>query len=189
MTKVHKPITIRTLGDVIASPHLPKQIGAVDRLVHELFTRTWRDLDNRDALADKELRYPGVYLLAFDTRNLVGKRVKPEDVFYVGMSNLSVSARLGQFKRGLEGRPGHGAADHFRSRLKVRKFSALKTKKRFYFAALTIPCDAKKTTARASDHRHMGHVACLEYYAVAHVQDRTGARPELNNWKAVSFEL
>jgi NADPH-dependent 2,4-dienoyl-CoA reductase/sulfur reductase-like enzyme len=44
------------------------------------------------------------------------------------------------------------------------------------------PCSSLKSDARPDDFRKMGHVACLEYYAIAHVLARSATKrvPPLN---------
>ena len=63
-----------------------------------LFNKKWTNLlENYKDL--KNGQYPGVYILAFTTKNLEGKPIKVKDVFYVGMSNSlgGVKQRLRQF--------------------------------------------------------------------------------------------
>jgi hypothetical protein len=69
----------------------------------------------------------------------------------------------------------------FREHAGGRPFSELKTARRFYFVAVTVPCVSNKAAAQPADLMLMGHVAALEYYAVAHVMARTGRKPALNS--------
>jgi len=41
---------------------------------------------------------------------------------------------------------------------------------------------SEKAVAQPDDLRQMGHVACLEYYAIAHVVTQTGRKPALNKF-------
>jgi hypothetical protein len=68
----------------------------------------------------------------------------------------------------------------YRDYCQSRPFMAANTGKRFYFVALTIECQSNKATATAEDLREMGHVCCLEFYAIAHIAEQTGKRPALN---------
>jgi len=129
------------------------------------------------------LQYPGVYLLAYTAAKLNNKPVAVRDVFYVGMSNSAggVRQRLKQFKVGIENNTSHsGARRFFKDHNQNRAFTIANTGKRFYFVALTIECLSDKATASPDDLRQMGHVTCLEYYAIAHVAKQTGKRPALN---------
>jgi hypothetical protein len=57
----------------------------------------------------------------------------------------------------------------------------MRSKKHFYVAAITIPCEVKKSKRGPEDLRKMGDVACLEYYALARVkEEKQGWEPELN---------
>jgi hypothetical protein len=157
----------------------------VAALMNELFKTRWREL-HADGWADSDrLQYPGVYLLAYDARDLAGQKVKIDDVYYVGMSNSAggVRARLKQFKSALERGYGHSGGNHFFITHKKRPFSKLRASKRFYFTALCLQCRSLKTSARPDDFRKMGHVACLEYYAIAHVLAKSASKkvPPLNH--------
>jgi hypothetical protein len=125
-----------------------------------------------------------VYLLAYEARSLAGKPINIGDVYYVGMSNAAggVKARLKQFKKAIETGHGHSAGKHFYMRHKGTPFSKLRVRERFYFAALCLPCVSLKKNAPPSDFKKMGHVACLEYFAIAHVQSKRADRkvPALN---------
>jgi hypothetical protein len=39
---------------------------------------------------------------------------------------------------------------------------------------------SNKGLAKPDDLRLMGHISCLEYYAIAHVAEQTGKNPALN---------
>jgi hypothetical protein len=141
-----------------------------------LFNSKWQLLDKESI---KDLKYPGVYLLANpaarDLARLVGKTVKLGDVDYVGMSNNGhgVGRRLHQFLRAIEGKGAHSAGN--------RVFAAgYRPDKKFLFVAHPIVCCSSKANATPDDFRKMGNVACLEYYAIAHILEQTGAVPSLN---------
>jgi hypothetical protein len=156
----------------------------VARLVNELFKKRWHRLHADRWDDDGLLKYPGVYLLAYAARDLEGQKVKIDDVYYVGMSNSAhgVRARLKQFKSALERGVGHSAGNHCFQRNKDKPFLKLGTKKKFYFVALCLECANPKPSAQPDDFRKMGHVACLEYYAIAHVRARSATKkvPPLN---------
>jgi hypothetical protein len=61
-----------------------------------------------------------------------------------------------------------------------KPFAGLKSRKRLYFAALTFECESNKGLAEPDDLRVMGHINCIEYYAIAHVAEQTGKNPPLN---------
>jgi hypothetical protein len=129
-----------------------------------------------------------VYLLAYSRAKIDGAPIRSSDVFYVGMSNAAggVAQRLKQFKIGIEKNIQHsGAMRFYREYSLNRPFSHTNRRKRLYFAALTIPCVSKKSEAQPNDLREMGHVACLEYYAIAKVMRQTGSKPPLNKYGAM----
>ncbi len=84
----------------------------------------WRPWPRRDEALGVE--YPGVYALAYSTRNIAGKPFSwRKDIIYVGMTN-SVSGlrgRLKQFDNTIVGKTGHGGAD--RVRYKYRNYGNL----------------------------------------------------------------
>jgi hypothetical protein len=160
------------------------RLADIEALVSELFRQRWLSLDPA-ALARPNLVYPGVYLLAFTSEKIAGASVKPNQVLYAGMSNSAggVRARLKQFIKGIEQNDFHsGAMRFYREHCGARPFSQLKTRKRIYFATLTIECESDKFDARPDDLRLMGHVACLEYYAIARIAQKTGKKPALNKY-------
>jgi hypothetical protein len=153
-------------------------------IMDELFKTRWRWLHADRWSDDERLRYPGVYLLAYGANELDGQKIKIDDVYYVGMSNSAggVRARLRQFKSALERGYGHSAGNHCYQQNKERPFSKLGKGKKFYFAALCAECSSLKSSARPNDFRTMGDVACLEYYAIAHVLECSTTKkvPPLN---------
>jgi hypothetical protein len=148
----------------------------------KLFSSTWQELRD-DISGCKGVRFPGVYLLAYSKRDLVGKKISLEDVFYIGMSNSigGVEQRIYQFLSAIEGNRRHSGGNRFFSDYCGEKpFSKRRNRKKFYFAYVTIPCEVRKKYRKGKDLRKMGEVARLEYYALAFVNDSTRSEPELN---------
>jgi len=152
--------------------------------VKDLFATRWRVLHAEGWADDATLRYPGVYLLAYTAKDIAGQKIRIDDVYYVGMSNSAggVRARLRQFKSALEKGCGHSAGNHCFAQNRSRAFSGLRGKKAFFFTSLCVPCSGLKSSGTPEDFRKMGFVACLEYYAIAHVLAHGAARkvPPLN---------
>ena len=118
------------------------RVSEIEAMVSRLFRLRWVALD-AEALARPDLRYPGVYLLAFTSGDIAGSKVTPDQVLYAGMSNSAggVRARLKQFIKGIEKNGFHsGAMRFFREYCGGKPFSQLKTRKRLYVASLTIEC-------------------------------------------------
>src|SRR3712207_529496 len=109
-----------------------------DTLVTNLFNRTWADLHRPDWDKDEQLRFPGVYVLAYTSKRLAGRRVHVDNVYYVGMSNSAggVRARLNQFKSANETGGLHSGGKNFFELNGRKPFSQLGTNQKFYFAAL-----------------------------------------------------
>lgn len=165
-----------------------KRLTEIDRLVSQLFSKSWTGLHSSESFVRPDLKFPGVYLLAYTESDIEGAPVSARDVFYVGMSNArsGVRGRLNQFRAGIEKNGLHsGAMRFFREYGRNKPFSIAKSGKRFCFAALTLPCVSDKAAAKAEDLRAMGHVACLEYYAIAYVAAQTGRKPALNKLGSV----
>jgi hypothetical protein len=168
------------------------RLTEIDHLVSRLFSESWTGLQSSKSLARPDLKFPGVYLLAYTDGDIEGARVDVRDVFYVGMSNAAggVNQRLKQFKAGIEKNGLHsGAMRFYRDYGHNRPFSETNTGKRFYFAPLTLPCMSEKAAAQPDDLRQMGHVTCLEYYAIAHVATQTGRKPALNKFGATGSAI
>jgi hypothetical protein len=154
-----------------------------------LFARRWQPFhtNERELASSTKVEAfadPGVYLLAYTYKPMVGRPVRPADVFYVGMSNSAggLRQRFRQFQSSLEGGNGHGPAYRFFMKCaKQRKYSQLRTKNRFFFAALAVPCESSKSKAKPRDFLLMGKVASLEYEAIARVLRSTGRLPWLND--------
>lgn len=161
-----------------------KQLQEIEHAVSRLFAAQWTHLHDKPALESADLRYPGVYLLAHSAgATFQGSAIKASDVLYIGMSNAEggVRARLNQFKKGIEKNDHHsGAMRFFREHGGGKPFADAKTRKRLYFASLTFECESNKALARPDDLRLMGHINCIEYYAIAHVAELTGKNPPLN---------
>jgi hypothetical protein len=154
-----------------------KHLKDIEQCVSRLFASYWTHLHDDGALARDDLRFPGVYLLAYSSGvRFAGSAVKSLDVFYVGMSNAAggVRARLKQFKTGIETGIMHsGAMRFYREYGGGKPFAGAKGGKRLYFAALTFECESDKGLAKPDDLRLMGHTCCIEYYAIAHVAEQT----------------
>lgn len=161
-------------------------LAEIERLVDKLFSQKWASLHDKNALKDKSFKYPGVYLLAYPKQGSLksGDRIRLKDVYYVGMSNSKsgLKGRLRQFKRAIEGKRGHSGGNTFFT-LHGKPYSKLRKKKRILFAALPVECCSIKILSTANDFRKMGHVACLEYYAIAFVKAKTKQLPALNKFE------
>jgi hypothetical protein len=148
-----------------------------------LFTQKWIALEDYQKLTNG--KYPGVYLLAYTNKNMMGKRVAPDHVYYVGMSRSrgGIYQRLYQYKQGIENGKSHSAAIRFFHKVaKGKPYSRLPNKKKFYVASISIPCVVDKSKRTAFDLKKMGEVARLEYYALAHIKNKrfNGSEPWLN---------
>jgi hypothetical protein len=161
-----------------------KPLREIDNFVSQLFATRWAHLHEERSLARADLKFAGVYLLAYSAApKIADSVVNARDVFYVGMSNAAggVRQRLKQFKAGIEKNGLHsGAMRFYREYGGGKPFVGTKSSKRLYFAALTFECESNKGLAEPDDLRLMGHINCLEYYAIAHVAEQTGKRPALN---------
>jgi len=168
---------------------LKEPVPAVNRLVEDLFAKTWVRLDD-DSAELPDSQYPGVYVLAYpDERllqhavrdDLTGEPVKEEDIFYVGVSHAGVRKRLRQFADGLEDGGHHSGAKRFFQIVANRTpYSALATRKPFFVASVSVPCTAIKEGRSALDLKKMGVVAQLEWYVLARVKEKTQTEPWLN---------
>ena len=130
-----------------------------------------------------DLKFLGVYALAYTTKKLEGKKVKIGDIFYIGMSNslAGVRGRLKQFIGSINGRQTHSAGMRlFRDYLNRVPFEDHVGDKRLWAIALTFKCNVRKADRQATDLRTMGRVTCLEYYLLAHYRAARNCEPELN---------
>lgn len=154
----------------------------MEPLIQLLLSKKWTNLQNgRSDLKDG--KYPGVYLLAYSDRNLEGKKISLNDIFYVGMSNSrdGVKQRLKQFLDALEEGKGHSAANRFyEDYAKGVPFSRMKDKETFFVASVSIRCCPEKAKRTPDDLRKMGKVAGLEYYVLAHIKEKLHREPKLN---------
>ena len=138
----------------------------------------WRSWPRRDEALGVE--YPGVYALAYSTRNIAGKPFSwRKEIIYVGMTNAvsGLKGRMKQFDNTITGRTGHGGAD--RVRFKHRNYGKLV--QNLYVAVVPFKCDV--TSNEPGDLRKMGEVAKFEYLCFAHFVERFGELPEFNNKK------
>lgn len=137
--------------------------------------RLW--LHRNEALG---VEYPGVYALAYSTRNIAGKLFSwRKEIIYVGMTNAvsGLKGRLKQFDNTITGKTGHGGAD--RVRFKHRNYGKLV--QNLYVAVVPFKCDV--TSNEPGDLRKMGEVAKFEYLCFAHFAEKFGELPEFNNKK------
>ena len=139
---------------------------------------SWRPwLHRNEALG---VEYPGVYALAYSTRNIAGKPFSwRKEIIYVGMTNSAsgLKGRLKQFDNTISGKTGHGGAE--RVRYKHRKYDKLV--QNLYAAVAPFKCDATSNESR--DLRKMGEVTKFEYLCFAHFVEKFGELPEFNNKK------
>jgi hypothetical protein len=163
-----------------------KHLTEIERQVSRLLATRWTDLHEDQALARSDLRFPGVYMLAYTAAPRInGSIVMMKDIFYIGMSNSAggVRQRLNQFKAGIVKNTFHsGAMRFYREYSGGKPFSRTKSRRKLYFSALTFECESNKGLAQPDDLRLMGQINCLEYYAIAHIAERTGKKPALNKF-------
>ena len=137
--------------------------------------KSYKNLENN--------HYPGVYILAYTNKDLEGKPIKIEDIFYVGMSNSrgGIKQRLKQFIDGLNKGYGHSAGNRFFQEYSEGKsFDVANHKKTFFVAFLSLPCKVNKDERSSEDLRNMGEVAKFEYCVMAFIKEKLGREPELN---------
>jgi hypothetical protein len=158
-------------------------LKSIEGLVGRLFEERWALLD-KPALQNEALAKPGVYILAYPDRTtkLLGKKTKAKDIYYIGMTNskAGLRGRLKDFLRAIECGRGHSGGDRFFKLHQNRPYSKHKPKRPIYFVTHLVNCCAIKAQSQPKDFRAMGHVACLEYYAIAYVKEKTGHVPTLN---------
>ena len=101
-------------------------------------------------------------------------------------SRGGVKQRLKQFLYRIEGdcKNPHSAATRFfkeyANHTAWREFSKSNGGKQFYVTSVAIRCEVKKVKRMAEDLQKMGDVAALEYYVRAHIKEKFGAEPDLN---------
>jgi len=150
--------------------------------VDKLFSGKWNKLKD-DISGYKKIEFPGVYMLAYSSENLIGKKVRLDDVFYIGMSNSrgGIEQRIYQFINSINGGGGHSAGTRFYvDYCRKKPFYKFKINRSLYFTYASIPCEVRKDVRKANDLRFMGEVAKLEYYALAYLKEHIGSEPELN---------
>ena len=171
----------RKAGARIAKEFQCDGIQPASALLDLLFRTKWQKLVERPRLNQGE--FPGVYLLAYTSEELLGQRVAPEDVFYVGMSTTAVNTRVAQFWDGIQRCCAHsGAMRFYRRWAGNRNYSEFcrTSKNRFYVTAVAIPCCADKEFRSDQDLLALGRVVELEYAALAKIKRETGLEPPLN---------
>jgi hypothetical protein len=152
----------------------------LDDHLAELFRQPWAEL--KKELADGRISScPGVYLLAYSSERVAHKRVRVEDVFYVGMTTTALSVRLRQFWEGIHNRDVHTGGMRFcRVWAGSQPFDEVETDNKFYVATLPIQCEPKKDLRTPADLEKLGMVAALEYLALARVKRELDLEPPLN---------
>lgn len=153
-------------------------------MLKRLLSQRWASFES-DLSAPKGSEYPGVYLLAYTSRNIAAKRVQLADIFYVGMSNSlgGVRQRLKQFRNGIEKNTSHSAGRRFFSEYSNGvAFSKRRggSRKKLYFAFVSVRCTVEKARRTPADLRTMGRIAKLEYDVIAHLKEKLGEEPKLN---------
>lgn len=154
----------------------------MEKEITKLLSFKWQKLDNEFASITNG-ESPGVYLLAYTNKKLLGKNIALKDIYYVGMSNSKkgVKNRLKQFINGIEKGYGHSAGNRFYSENGQNKpYSKTKDKKKFYYVSLSFLCNVSKDFRTPNDLKIMGNIAKLEYYILAHIKDKTSCEPLLN---------
>ena len=155
-----------------------------NKVAQAILRTEWQELNRHQLKAKASWGYPGVYLLAYQPSTISKRPIDDlEQVFYVGMSRSigGVSARLGQFLRGIELNVAHSGAKRFyRNHANNTAFSSLKKRKKFFVVVHTFKCTPNKASRTPKDLRIMGKVTCLEYYLLAAIKEVTGNEPELN---------
>jgi hypothetical protein len=172
-----KTVQERTEREATDSANVPK----LNNLIPRLFRKRWERLPTRKKMAENDaLKSPGVYVLAFDSPELRGKKIEAQDVWYVGMTNEGgLSNRLGQFLSSATGGFGHSAGLRFK-KFWLRRRNAKWKSTDPLFAYVEIPCETEKPWRSVKDLRRMGTVAALEYEILAKIKERTGFEPVLN---------
>lgn len=172
---------VRELATAPPDPRLSEPIPQAEGLVEALFKKSWFHLHPFEQLHISDPSYPGVYLLAYSDKPLLGKQVEPSDVYYVGVSHHGVRARLHQFVQGLEDGGHHSGAKHFYIQHGETPFSELnKAGHCFFVATVSVPAIYLKARRGADDLKRLGVAAQLEWYALARIKEATGSEPPLN---------
>jgi hypothetical protein len=161
-------------------PGVQSRVSGVSKYLGRLFHERWRSFEGQ--LKSSVLRdRPGVYVLAYAHEKLENKRVKPEDVFYVGVSTTCLRKRLKQFSDGLDEYGHHSGAMRFYKRWAGgRRFSRLDGKGTFYVATASMECQTRKGLRTPRNLEDLGLVAALEFYVLAHIKRELDLEPPLN---------
>jgi len=150
--------------------------------IRKILNKKWKPLlDSYKNIEDGN--YPGIYLLAFTDKNIEGEKVKPSDIYYVGMSNArkGLKSRVKQFLNGIEKNGSHSAGMRFyKENSNGIAFSESIHKEKFYVVTSTFKCDVHKLTRTPNDLRIMGDICKLEYDIIAHIKEVTNEEPKLN---------
>lgn len=159
-----------------------RRIPATEALLSELFRQRWALLPAASELRGlKGGRFPGVYVLAYSQMNLKGKRVREEDVFYVGMTcEGGLASRLWQFRMGIAHGGFHSAAKRFHRIWLRRKLYNPNGALRLYFACVPVECETVKEWRSPRDIAILSKVPELELRAISRIKARIHHEPLLN---------
>ena len=111
-------------------------MNQVDKMMDLLLAKKWGPL-NKPFLEVNVDNYPGVYILGFTKKRLLGKSIRLGDIYYVGMSNAEggLRSRLKIFLKAIEGRGGHSAGNRFyKEHLSETPFSESGLEEQFFVA-------------------------------------------------------
>lgn len=155
-------------------------VPRIEKLVDGLFRKKWVPLrEDYSKLVDSD--HPGVYVLAYSAKELRGKPVKEDQIYYVGVSHAGVRKRLKQFIKGLKDGGLHSAAKKFFSEVAHGvPYSSLPDGKEFFVSSISVPCTYSKKARNPLDLQKLGLIAALEWYVLARVRKKTGDEPWLN---------
>ncbi len=125
-------------------------------------------------------RYPGIYLISITSKNLAGRYPSLKDVSYIGMTNSNggLTGRWKQLDNSINGKSGHSGGITMKNSLGLYK--NWKKKFKLFVVACPVKCETKKSKRSAKDLILMGHVAYLEYEALARYKRLTGKEPKFN---------
>ena len=157
------------------------KVPTVENLLDQMFSQNWLPFSQDKIQKLRDGQCPGVYVLAYSEKNLVGKPVRETDVFYAGMTcEGGLSARLEQFRLGTLGRIAHsGATRFFRFWLKRKRYRP-NSSPRLYLAYVPIKCETVKGWRNADDICNLSRVVELELATIARVKRAIGHEPLLN---------
>jgi hypothetical protein len=161
--------------------------------IKELKKQRWKKLKEFKEFKEKT-QYPGVYILAYSNKKLKDRKIKINDIFYVGMSNSieGVNNRLKDFWSGIHNDDVHSAARRFfKDFAKKTPYPKLKKRngKEFFVSFLTSQCIVRKKKRKGKENDLvrgyddliiMGEVAKFEYEVIAEVLKNTKKEPDLN---------